>query len=84
MTDYAPEASIQDEVLSFLLSAPSPQQILAFRASEAAQQRLRYLLEGNQSGVLSDRERAELEEASQVNHFVLLLKAKARQSSLAS
>jgi hypothetical protein len=80
MTDYAPPASIQDEVFSFLLHAPTPAQIIDFHASTAAQQRLRYLLEANQEGSLSDGERAELEEASQINHFVLRLKAKAHHS----
>ncbi len=69
--------TIQDEVLSFLLSAPSAQQIVEFRASEEAQQRLRVLLDANRAGTLSDEERAELEEASQINHFVILLKARA-------
>ena len=47
MTDYAPPASIQEEVLAFLLSTPTPQNIIDFQASEAAQERLRYLLETN-------------------------------------
>lgn len=80
MTDYAPSASIQDEVLSFLLSSPTPRQIVAFHASDAAQERLRYLLDANQEGVLSSEERAELEEASQINHFMIQLKAKAHQA----
>lgn len=37
MTDYAPPASNQDEVLTFLLTSPTPEQILRFHASEAAQ-----------------------------------------------
>ena len=69
--------TIQDEVLSFLLSAPSVQQIIDFQASEAAQERLRMLLDANRSGTLSDEERGELEEASNINHFVILLKARA-------
>ncbi len=36
-----------DEVLDFLLSQPTPEQIIALRASETAQERLRYLLDGN-------------------------------------
>ena len=80
MTDFAPPANIQDEVFGFLLSSPTPQQIVAFHASEAAQQRLRYLLDANRDGILSDAERAELDEASQINHFVTRLKAKAHQT----
>ncbi|NJL54063.1 hypothetical protein HC928_02105 [bacterium] len=80
MTDYAPSASIQEEVLTFLLSSPTPERIFDFHASEAAQARLRYLLDANREGMLSPQERAELDEASQINHFVMLLKAKAYQA----
>ena len=81
MTDYAPPASIQDEVLAFLLSTPTPQNIIEFKASASAQERLRYLLEANRQGTLSDDERAELDEASQMNHFIMRLKAKAHQDA---
>lgn len=79
MTDQTSALTIQDEVLTFLLSAPTPQQIIAFHASDTAQLRLRELLDANRNGTLSPSEEAELEEASQLNHFVILLKAKARQ-----
>ncbi|MBZ0295752.1 MAG: hypothetical protein K8L99_24555 [Anaerolineae bacterium] len=80
MTDYASSASIQEEVLAFLLSAPTPQRIIDFQASDAAQERLRDLLEANRQGTLSSEEQAELEEASQMNHFVMMLKAKAHKA----
>jgi hypothetical protein len=71
--------NIQDEVLTFLLSSPTLQQIIAFRASEVAQERLHYLLDANRESKLTPAERAELDEASYMNHFVMLMKAKARQ-----
>lgn len=77
MTDFAPPASIQDEVMAFLLSSPTPQQIIDFRASDAAQQRLRYLLDANRNETLTSDEAAELEEASHVNQFMMTLKAEA-------
>lgn len=77
MTDFAPSASIQEEVLSFLLTAPTPQQVIEFHASEAAQMRLRYLLAANRNGTLSEREQAELDDALQMDHFITLLKARA-------
>jgi hypothetical protein len=78
MTDFAPSTSIQDEVMAFLLSSPTPQQIIDFRASDAAQQRLRYLLDANRNETLSPEEAAELEVASNVNQFMMTLKAKAQ------
>jgi hypothetical protein len=80
MLNFAPSTNIQEEVLTFLLSSPTPQNIIDFHASEAAQTRLRYLLDANREGTLSPEERAELDEASQMNHFVILLKAKAHQA----
>ena len=77
MTDFAPPASIQDEVMAFLLSSPTPQQIIDFRASATAQQRLRYLLDANRNDALTPEEAAELAEASQVNTFMMTLKAEA-------
>ena len=77
MSEIAPPTSVQDDVLNFLLTSPSPQQIIAFHASDAAQERLRYLLEANRSGTLTDTETAELDQAEQIDHFVTMLKAKA-------
>lgn len=77
MTDFAPAMSIRDEVMAFLLTSPTPQQIIEFRASEVAQERLRYLLDANRNGTLTADEEAELEDASNVNHFMMSLKAKA-------
>jgi len=68
-----------DEVLDFLLSAPTPEQVIVFRPSEATQERVRYLLDGNRQGTLSAEEQAELEKFSQVEHFVRMLKIKARE-----
>ena len=80
MSDFALSTSIQDEVLEFLLSSPTPQAIIEFRASEMAQHRLRYLLDANRNDSLSEAESVELEEASQVNHFMMMLKAKAYET----
>lgn len=78
MTD-APQANIQDEVVSFLLTSPDAEAILKFQASEAAQLRLRYLLDVSRNGKIAPHEQAELEEASGLNHLIMLLKAKAAQ-----
>lgn len=83
MLNYAPSASIQEEVLTFLLSTPSPQDIISFQASATSQERLRYLLDANRESTLNEEERAELDEASQMNHFIILLKAKAHQEAQA-
>lgn len=78
--EYAPSTQIQDEVLDFLLSAPTLQAIITFHASNAAQDRLRYLLDANRNDTITDAELAELDDAEHVNHLIMLLKAKAHKA----
>jgi hypothetical protein len=78
MSEFIPSTTALDEVLDFLVSTPTPQQIIAFHASEAAQLRLRYLLEANRNGTLTPDERAELDEAERMDTFIILLKTQAR------
>jgi hypothetical protein len=66
-----------NEVLDFLLTQPTPEAIIALRASSAAQERIRYLLDGNHNHSLDDAERAELETYIQLDNLVSRLKARA-------
>lgn len=76
---YAARSTAYDEVYDFLLSAPSSEDVLAFRPSEAAQERVRFLLEANRNGTLNEAEQAELGEFSSVEHFVRMLKIHAQR-----
>ena len=69
-----------DDVLDFLLSAPTPEQVIAMRPDDKTQQRLRYLLDGNRSDSLTDNERVELDEYLQLEHFVRRLKIRAQEN----
>jgi hypothetical protein len=71
-------ATAYDEVFEFLTSTPSPEQIIAFRPSEATQERLRYLLDQNRNDRLATDERTELDEFMKIEHFMRMLKAKAQ------
>jgi hypothetical protein len=73
------ERTPSDEIIDFLLSQPTPEQIVNLRASEAAQERLRYLLDGNRSSTLNDAERAELDAYIQLDNLVALLKIRAHE-----
>jgi hypothetical protein len=53
---------------------PIPEQIIEFQLSETAEERIRYLLDVNRNGNLTAAERAELDELSQIEHFVRMLK----------
>jgi len=79
MTIESPELTPTDEIMDFLLSAPTPQEVIALRPSPQAQERLRYLLDSNRNESLNDAERAELETYQQVEHFVRRLKIRAQE-----
>lgn len=72
------EQTVYDEVMDFLLSQPTPEQVIDLHPSAAAQERMRYLLDGNRNNSLNDAERAELDENLQLEHFVRRLKLRAR------
>lgn len=65
------------EVLDFLVTCPTPQDILAFKVSPKAQDRLRSLLDKNREGALIESEVAELDAYEQLEHLMILMKARA-------
>jgi hypothetical protein len=66
------------EVPDFLLNRPTPEGIVAFKVSPAAQARIRALLDKNREATLNATEAAELDLYEQLEHLMMLLKAKAR------
>jgi hypothetical protein len=64
------------EVLDFLLTRPTPQEIAAFKVSTKAQERIRILLDKNLEGI-TETEAVELDLYEQLEHLMILLKAKA-------
>lgn len=67
-----------DEITDFLATSPTPQAIIAFRPSEILERRALDLLQRNRENRLTPEERAEMEEFMRMDHFMTLLKAKAR------
>lgn len=63
------------EIIEFLLSEPTPQQVLDYHVSERAQSRLQRLLALNEAGLLSPNEKAELDEMEKIEHVVVMLKS---------
>ena len=68
-----------DEVLEFLVSKPTLEQIIAFRPSDETDGRIHDLLENNRTGRLTDAEQAELDEFDQIEHLMRRLKAYAQR-----
>lgn len=71
-----------EELYDFLLSSPTPEQIITFRPSTQAQERMTYLLISNRSGIMTSNEQSELDEFMRVEHFMRMLKARAHQKPI--
>ncbi len=65
-----------EDVLEFLASGPSSQQVVEYRPSAAAQNRFSALLEANRKRTLSLEEEEELDHYVQMDRMLSLLKAK--------
>jgi hypothetical protein len=65
------------EVLSFLMAQPTPEDILNFKVSDSAQMRLRELLNRHREDGLSEDEAMELDGYEQLDHLMQMLKAEA-------
>ncbi len=68
---------IYDELLDFLLEKASPEEIMAFKVSEKAEERTEYLLDGNNAGTLTAEEQLELQQMLYFDRKISLLKAQA-------
>lgn len=70
---------VYQEVLDFLIKRPTPEEILAFKVSHNTQLRLQELLEKNRIGTINSTEIAELDVYEQLEHMMILLKARAME-----
>lgn len=66
-------------VLEFLMSNPSPQEIVDFRPTPVTQERISSLLEKNRTNQLTVEEARELDAYERLNRFVRQFKIKALQ-----
>jgi hypothetical protein len=80
----SPDHPVFAEMIDFLARGSTPAQIVAFKFSPAAQARLETLLDTHREEGLTAEETAEMESYAQVNHLLLLLKARARLATASS
>jgi hypothetical protein len=76
-TEITDIPAVYQEVIDFLINRPTPEEIIAFKVSPQAQTRLEELLEKNRSATISSVELAELDVYEQLEHLMILLKARA-------
>ena len=67
-----------EEIVDFIAAGTTPQNVIDFRPSEAAQARVEDLLEREREGALSASEKSELDNYLQIEHLMRLAKARAR------
>ena len=70
-----PATETASELITFLATNPSAQEVEAYHASERSQARMSQLLALNQAGVISKAEAEELDELLKLEHVVISLKA---------
>lgn len=74
----APLSAAWLEAVDFLAATPTAQDIVDFKLSSVAQERLEDLLQQQREHTLTPHEQAELETYQQINHLFVILKARAR------
>ncbi|MGC9524906.1 MAG: hypothetical protein ACP5D7_05130 [Limnospira sp.] len=62
-------------ILNFIASAPTPEEIAAFKPTPEMQERLQTLLSRSKTGQLTSAEQQELDEYEQIEHLIIMLKA---------
>ena len=68
-----------DEIVDFIAAGTTPQNVIAFRPSEASRQRVWELVEREKSEGISPEETSELEHYLQLEHIMRLAKARAQR-----
>ncbi|MCQ3932843.1 MAG: hypothetical protein DPW16_20530 [Chloroflexi bacterium] len=76
-----PVTTVENEILDFLAALPTPDEIFAFKVSDAVAKRMRYLRDGNRNAILTTEETAEFDEALRWEHFIRMLKGKVYQKA---
>ncbi|GAB4519985.1 MAG: hypothetical protein OHK0046_29660 [Anaerolineae bacterium] len=70
---------IYEEVLDFLTSGPTLEQIIAFELSPAARKRARHLMQRSAHNLLTEDEREELREFQRMDYFLDRMRVRAQR-----
>ena len=68
-----------EEIIDFIAAGTTPEAVVAFRPSNAVQQRVAELTQRSKEGSILPEERSELEDYLQLEHIMVMAKARARQ-----
>lgn len=81
MLEQEPMSAIKsyDEIIDFIAAGTTPEAVVAFRPSDAVQDRVAELVELSKDGRISAEEQSELEDYLELEHLMIMAKARARQ-----
>jgi hypothetical protein len=68
-----------EEIIDFIAAGTTPERVVAFRPSEIVKQRVIALIERSNNGSISTEEQSELEDYLQLEHIMIMAKARARE-----
>src|SRR5258706_10797552 len=68
-----------EEIIDFIAAGTTPEAVVAFRPSEIVRQRVAELVERSHDENISAEEQSELEDYLQLEHIMIMAKARARE-----
>ncbi len=68
-----------EEIIDFIAAGTTPEAVVAFHPSDSVQQRVTGLIERSEDGSISTEEQSELDDYLQLEHIMIMAKARARQ-----
>ncbi len=68
-----------EEIIDFIASGTTPEKVVAFHPSDEVQRRVAELVARSGDGNISPGEQSELEDYLQLEHIMIMAKARARQ-----
>jgi hypothetical protein len=74
----SPSGKSYEEIVDFIAAGTTPESVISFRPSEEVQQRVAELLERSTDGSISAEEQSELDDFLQLEHLMIMAKARAR------
>ena len=67
-----------DEIIDFIAAGTTPEAVAAFRPSDTVVKRVAALVEQSKNGSISGEEQSELDDYLQLEHIMIMAKARAR------
>ena len=67
-----------EEIIDFFAAGTTPEAVVAFHPSDSVRQRVAALVESSKEGSISSEEQSELDDYLQLEHIMIMAKARAR------